>query len=524
MTSTQPLLEMRGIGKRFSGVVALEGVDFDVHHGEVHALVGENGAGKSTLIKVLTGAEQPDVGRIRFGGAAVEFASPRDAQAAGIATIYQEVTRIPALSVAENFFIGRQPRRWYGVDWRAMRVAARDRLARLGLDLDVTRPMGSFSVAVQQMVAIARALDLDARLLVMDEPTASLDRREVDELFALVAGLSSRGVATIFIGHRLEEVFRIADRITVLRNGRRVGSFRAQDVSRVELVSCMLGRELAGLTVRRGVLERPPALGATSVLESKPVLSVRALACGGALEPCDLDVRRGETVGVAGLLGSGRSELLRAIFGADRPSSGAVDVAGAVLATGRVRDSIACGLAYCPEERQVDGLLPGLSVWENIALVLDRNIAVRSPARQRQIAEALVQRLSIACADSAQPARTLSGGNQQKVILARWLAARPAVFLLDEPTRGIDVGGKVEIELLIRELAAEGRGVLWVSSSLDELLQSSDRLIVMHALRKVAELGTEAIREDDVVRAMSGVEVPAEAPAEADGGEDGRGT
>jgi ABC-type sugar transport system ATPase subunit len=520
MSTAACLLEMRGIAKKFAAVTALDAVDFEVRAGEVHALVGENGAGKSTLIKILSGALAPDAGAIILDGAPVSFASPRDAQAAGIATIHQELTRIPELSIAENLFLGREPRRWYGIDWRAMSDAARKRLADLGLELDVEQPIGTFSPAVQQMVAIARALDLDARVLVLDEPTASLDRREADALLEWVESLVHRGIAAVFIGHRLDEVFRIAHRITVLRDGARVGTFAASAITRTDLVAHMLGRTISEESTRSELTpersQRGEPLHRSGTSESSTphelALSVRSIARGRELQACDVDVARGEIVGVAGLLGSGRSELLRAIFGAEAPTSGTVAVRGAGVATGRVRASVERGLAYAPEERQVDGVLPTSSVLDNILLVVDRHVAWRTPARRRSIAESLVRRLGIACASIDQPARGLSGGNQQKMILARWIAASPAVLLLDEPTRGVDVGARAEIECMLRELAREGLGVLWVSSSLDELLEWSDRVLVLHDRKKVAELGGDRLCEDEIVRAMSGAAHAAHAP------------
>jgi monosaccharide-transporting ATPase len=508
------LLSLRGVEKRYPGVRALRGVDFDVARGEVHALVGENGAGKSTLVRLATGVERADSGTIEFDGRVCAFRSPLDAQRAGIATIHQELTRIPELSVAENVCLGREPRRWYGIDWSELRAHARAALLRVGLDVDVTRPIGSLSVAEQQMVAIARALDLDAELLVLDEPTASLDRREVEQLFARLGELRSRGISIVFIGHRLDEVFRIADRITVLRGGERVGTFRRDEVTRVELVARMLASEPGepgepgpNLSFPGKRFTGEPFIGAplrSDLLLAPPVLEARGLARAGVLEPCDLTLRAGEIVGLAGLLGSGRSELAALVFGALSRTAGSVRARGRELRAGSVRDAIDAGLAYAPEERGRDGLVPDLSVRENILLVVERRFGPLSRERGRAVAKALVVRLKIACADLEQPVRTLSGGNQQKVILARWLAAGPSLFVLDEPTRGIDVGAKAEIEREVRALADRGLSVLFISSALEEVLRDSDRVIVMRERGKVLELEGDAIREEAVLAAMAG--------------------
>ncbi len=490
------LLEMRGIGKQFPGVVALDNVDFDVRAGEVHALVGENGAGKSTLIKILTGALALDQGAIVLAGREVRFADPRSAQQHGIASIQQELTRIPGLSVAENVLLGREPRRAWGIDRRAMRERARAALARLSLELDVDRPLGSFSYATQQRVAIARALDLNARVLVLDEPTASLDRKEAEALLALLRRLKENGLAVVFIGHRLDEILAIADQISVLRNGRKVGTFERTAVTKLELVGQMLGREpRATRRAKRG-------LGATS--RRGLLLEARGLLGPGLEAGCDVALHQGEVLGVAGLLGSGRTELVQLIFGAERRKAGVVTLDGKELAAGDVRAAVDAGLGCSPEERQSDALLLDLSVRENLLLVVSRAFARRSPDAERALALELAQRLGVVCADLDQPVRSLSGGNQQKVILARWLAARPKALLLDEPTRGVDVGARAEIEALVEKLADDGMGVLLVSSDLDEVLSNSDRVLVLHARRSVAVLNAADATEAAVLEAMAG--------------------
>ncbi len=490
------LLEMRGIGKRFPGVVALDNVDFDVRAGEVHALVGENGAGKSTLIKILTGALALEEGAIVLDGREVRFPDPRAAQRAGIAAIHQELTRIPGLSVAENLLLSREPRRAWGIDRRAMRELARAALARLSLELDVDQPIGSFSYSTQQRVAIARALDLNARVIVLDEPTASLDRKEAEALLALLGRLKQDGLAVVFIGHRLDEIIAVADRISVLRNGKKIGTFERTAVTKLELVEHMLGREPS---MTRRVQRGPQPAPERSVL-----LEARGLRGPGLEAGCDVALREGEVLGVAGLLGSGRSELVQLLFGAERRSAGSVTLAGKTLAAGDVRAAVDAGLGCSPEERQTDALLLELSVRENLLLVVSRAFARRSPNAERALALELAVRLGVVCADLDQPVRSLSGGNQQKVILARWLAARPKAMLLDEPTRGVDVGARAQIEALVEQLADDGMAVLLVSSDLDEVLSNSERVLVLHARRSVVLLDVADASEAAVLEAMAG--------------------
>jgi simple sugar transport system ATP-binding protein len=501
--NTDPILAMWGIEKRFPGVRALAAVDFDVRRGEVHALMGQNGAGKSTLIKVLTGAHRRDGGGMTFEGRDFHASSPADAQRQGISTIYQEVNLVPTLSVAENLFLGRMPRRWFGVDWRAMRRRAREVLAAYGLHLDVDRTLGSYPVAIQQLVGIARAIDTDARLLVMDEPTSSLDQHETEVLFGIIGRLKGRGLSVIFITHFLDQVFRVSDRITVLRNGARVGTFDAAALSRLDLVSHMLGRrpEEAAPAAARGE--------AAAAAARPPVLAARALGRRGAIEPFDLGVAPGEVLGLAGLLGSGRTEAARLLFGADAPDSGETLVRGRRVRLTSPRKAIALGIAFCPEDRKTDGVFPEMSVRSNIALVVQRTLGrlgiVSHEAHQR-LAEEFVRRLGIVAADLGAPLKTLSGGNQQKVILARWLAAHPALLILDEPTRGIDVGAKAEIERLVERLAGEGMAILFISAELDEVVRRSHRILVLRDRRVVGELAGEAIDEKTVMSTIA--EVP----------------
>jgi len=491
---------MRGIGKRFPGVQALDGVDFDVRPGEVHALMGQNGAGKSTLIKVLTGVYPRDAGSVLFEGRNFRAASPADSQAKGLSTIYQEVNLAANLSVAENLFLGRLPRRWFGLDWPAMRRRARERLAAFDLDLDVDRTLGSYSVAIQQMVAIARAVDIDARLLIMDEPTSSLDRRETDLLFEVMGRLKSRGLGLVFVTHFLDQVYRVADRITVLRNGRLVGTFEARSLPRLDLVSAMLGR-------------RPEEAESTSHRDkeaaeaSRPaILEARGLGRRGSVEPFNLRLARGEVLGLAGLLGSGRTEAARLLFGADAADSGTLAVDGRPVGRHSPRKAIGLGIALCPEDRKTDGIFPEMSVRANIVLVVQRTLSrlgVVSRREHERIAAEIARSLGIVAANLDVPVKTLSGGNQQKVILARWLTARPRVLILDEPTRGIDVGAKAEIERLVERLSAEGMAIVFISGELEEVVRRSHRILVLRDRRVVGELTGAKISEPTVMRVIA---------------------
>jgi simple sugar transport system ATP-binding protein len=478
-----PLLQLRGIAKRFTGVQALQGVDLTLRAGEVHALMGQNGAGKSTLIKVLTGVHQADAGEIRLAGDLIAPASPREAQALGLATVYQEVNLCPNLSVAENIFAGRYPRRGWRIDWARVHRESRELLARLHLQADVTRLLGSYPVAVQQMVAIARALNMRSSVLILDEPTSSLDADEVKHLFAVLRRLrDDEGLAILFVTHFLDEVYAIADRITVLRNGARVSEYTPAELPPRALVAAMLGRELRDEA-------RAPVAAAISA--GTPLLRAQGLARSGALQPVDLDIAAGEIVGLAGLLGSGRTELARLLFGLDRADAGTLQVDGAAQRLEHPSQAVRLGLAMCPEDRKAEGIVAALSVRENIALALQARMGVwkhLSRRRQQEIAEAFIQALGIKTADADTPIGQLSGGNQQKALLARWLATNPRLLILDEPTRGIDVGAKQEIMGEIRRLADEGLGVLFISSELDEVARLSDRIAVLRERRKAGEL------------------------------------
>jgi galactofuranose transport system ATP-binding protein len=479
----EPLLALSGIGKRFGPVQVLQGVDLSLRAGEVHALMGQNGAGKSTLIKVLTGVHAADEGDMRLAGEPIRAGSTAQAQALGIATVYQEVNLCPNLSVAENIFAGRYPRRAWRIDWARVNREAQEVLERLHLRIDVTRLLSSFPVAVQQMVAIARALAMRSRVLILDEPTSSLDGDEVAQLFTVLRKLRGEGLAILFVTHFLDEVYAIADRISVLRNGRLVGEYTPAELPAPALVAAMIGRELSAEAARHHAAPVDRA--------REPLLRARGIARRGALEPVDLDVGAGEVMGLAGLLGSGRTELARLLFGMDKPDGGELRVDGVPVKFDQPAQAIALGLAMCPEERKAEGIVAELSVRENIALALQARMGLwkhLSLRRQQEIAQGYIRALGIKTADAETPIAQLSGGNQQKALLARWLATQPRLLILDEPTRGIDVGAKQEIMEEILRLAGEGLAVLFISSELDEVSRMSDRIAVMRERRKAGEL------------------------------------
>ena len=492
------LLEMRNISKSFGGVKALEDVSLTLRSGEIHALMGENGAGKSTLIKVLTGVHERDSGAIAFEGREISPKSPKEAEAHGISTVYQEVNLIPTLSVAENILLGRQPKKLSVIQWGAMRRQAARALERLDLKLDVTRELRSCSIALQQMVAIARALDVQAKLLVLDEPTSSLDEQECAALFAVMRRLRGEGLAILFVTHFLDQVYAVTDRITVLRNGGFVGEFETAQLPRLELIGKMLGREVKDEV--RMTKDESKHSSLPAFLEAK------GLGRRGAMHPIDLHIAEGEVVGLAGLLGSGRTETARMIFGVDRPDSGEVRVQGKAVSLSSPREAIRRGLAFCSEDRKAEGIIPNLSVRENIILALQ---ASRGPARllpraeQLQIADHYIRLLNIKTASAETPMRNLSGGNQQKVLLARWLALQPKLIILDEPTRGIDVGAKAEIEKLVASLREKGLALLFISSELEEVVRVSQRVVVLRDRRKVGELSGDEVNEQKVMNLIA---------------------
>lgn len=503
-----PLLEVRGISKSFGAVRALQDVDFTLRAGEIHALLGENGAGKSTLIKVVTGVFPRDAGVVRLGGEDVAPRSAKAALQAGIATVYQEVNLLPNLSVAQNLFLDRQPMRFGIVREGEMRRRAKALLADFGLDIDVATPLGNYSVAIQHVTAIARAVDLSARVLILDEPTASLDRHEVEILFGIMRHLARRGIGIVFVSHFLDQVYEISDRITVLRNGRLVGERETVSLPRLELIRMMLGRELAETTSARA------AAGEHKVARDV-CASFENYGKAGYVAPFNLELRHGEVVGLAGLLGSGRTETARLVFGAERADGGQAKVEGASVRLQSPRDGVRHGFGYCPEERKTDGIVAELTVRENIALAVQAKRGLHRPLSRREqdeIANRYVKMLDIRPPDPERPVGLLSGGNQQKVLLARWLATSPRLLVLDEPTRGIDVGAHAEIIRLIRELCDDGLALLVISSELDEIVTYSDRVVVLRDRAHVEELSGEAI---DVTNILAAIAVDGAAMQEA---------
>ncbi|HEV2736555.1 MAG TPA: sugar ABC transporter ATP-binding protein, partial [Longimicrobiaceae bacterium] len=462
MSEGQPLLKMEGIVKRFAGATALDRVDFELRRGEVHALVGENGAGKSTLIKIMTGAYHRDGGQVWLEGEPVSFATPADAQAAGVIAVHQEIHLLSFRTVAENVFLGREPRRWGLVDWRRMNADTAELLGRLGLAIDPGATLGALSTAQQQMVAIARGVSLGARVLVLDEPTSSLAEREVSILYDLIRQLQAQGTAIVYISHRFDELYAVCDRVTVLRDGKLVGTHRLAELERLDLVCLMLGKQREELRQGTTAFAGHHAEAGSAA----PLLRAEGLRRGQKLRGVSLDVRKGEILGLAGLLGSGRTETARAIFGADPPEEGAMQLDGKRLDARTPDDAIRAGIAFVSEDRKGEGIIPELSVRENLtlaALPTLTRMGVVDRARQREIVDDFMRRLGIKATGAEQKIRELSGGNQQKVLLARWLCMNPALLILDEPTRGIDICAKSEIQALINELACTGLVVLMIS-------------------------------------------------------------
>ncbi len=502
MADIQNIVSMKGISKTFPGVVALEDVDFSLRKGEIHALMGENGAGKSTLIKVLTGVEHPDEGSIELAGKLVQVHSPQHSQELGISTVYQEVNLCTNISVAENIMLGHEPRRLGSIDWKKMNALAAQAIKRLGIEIDVTQALGNYSVAIQQMVAITRALEiLAAKVLILDEPTSSLDIQETNLLFDVMRKLKSEGLGIIFITHFLDQVYQIADRITVLRNGKLVGTFEAAALPKIELIAKMLGRSLTELdAMSKGKLKGEQAKGKELLVEAK------GLGRNGSLEPIDLELNIGEVVGIAGLLGSGRTELANLVFGIDAPDAGSLTIKGEKVHRFSPLESLKRGIALCPEDRKAEGVVGDLTIRENIILALQARYGwfkYLSVQKQTEIAQKYIQLLGIATPSSEQLVKNLSGGNQQKVILARWLATNPQVLILDEPTRGIDVGAKAEIQKLVLDLAEEGKSCVFISSELEEVLRISQRIVVLRDRKKAAEYSGE-VDDQTIIHTMAG--------------------
>ncbi len=502
MTDTQNVIVMKEISKFFPGVVALEKVDFALRKGEIHALVGENGAGKSTLIKVLTGVEQPDQGSIELNGKHIQVRSPQHSQELGISTVYQEVNLCTNISVAENIMLGHEPYRFGSIQWQKMNELAQKAINRLSIDIDVTQPLGNYSVAIQQMVAITRALEvLSAKVLILDEPTSSLDIHETNLLFDVMRKLKKEGIGIIFITHFLDQVYQVADRITVLRNGKLVGTFEAASLPIVELVAKMLGRSLTELDAIAKVKSKE-----AKTKDKQHVVEVKGLGRTGVLDPVDLELNANEVLGIAGLLGSGRTELAGLIFGLDAPDHGSLTIGGEQVKNFSPLDSLKRGIALCPEDRKAEGVVGDLTIRENIILALQARYGwfkFMSRQKQDEIAEEYIKLLGIVTPSPDQLVKNLSGGNQQKVILARWLATNPKVLILDEPTRGIDVGAKAEIQKLVLKLAEEGKSCVFISSEMEEVLRISNRIAVLRDHKKVAEYPGN-VDERTLIHSMAG--------------------
>jgi monosaccharide-transporting ATPase len=499
-SAARPIIEMRDISISFPGVKALDTVSFRMFPGEVHSLMGENGAGKSTLIKALTGVYGIDSGTMTIDGQPLVISGPAQAQAAGISTVYQEVNLLPNLSVAENIMLGREPRRLGAIDWRAMRTRAAELLERLHLDLDPGSQLGSHSLAVQQLVSIARATDVRAKVLILDEPTSSLDADEVSELFRVIRDLKEEGVAILFVSHFLDQVYEISDRLTVLRNGALVGEYLTREILRIELVHKMIGKELATLDSLEA--KTRVATADSDADAAVPYFSASGLGRKGSIEPTDIAIHEGEVVGFAGLLGSGRTELARLMTGADRADSGEVTIRGTRSRNRTPRAALRDRIAYSSEDRKKEGIVEELSVRDNIVLALqaDRGWFRRiSRRRQDELALSYISALGIRPANPDALVRNLSGGNQQKVLLARWLAVAPRLLVLDEPTRGIDVGAKAEIQKLVASLAEEGMAVVYISAELEEVVRLSHRIAVMRDRRKVADIPNEDVTVSEIM-------------------------
>ncbi len=497
------ILTMRHISKHFPGVVALSDVDFTLREGEIHALMGENGAGKSTLIKVLTGVEEFETGEIRVGDnlESIINRSPHEAQENGISTVYQEVNLCPNLTVAENLFIGREPMRFGMIDWKTMNKKSKEILQELDIDIDVTIALENYSIAIQQMIAIARAVDMSAKVLILDEPTSSLDDNEVEKLFRLMRHLKSKGVGIIFVTHFLEQVYEVCDRITVLRNGALVGEYEIESLPRVQLVAKMMGKDFDDLaTIKKQTDNQGKNTG-------EELISARQLSHTGTIKPFDLTIHKGEVIGLTGLLGSGRSELARAIYGADKADSGELFINGKKVMINAPIDAMRAGMGYLPENRKEEGIIADLSVRENIIIALQAKrgmFRLLSKKEQEEFTDKYIDILKINTADREVPVKQLSGGNQQKVILGRWLLNNPDFLILDEPTRGIDVGTKTEIQKLVVSLAQEGMSVMFISSEIEEMIRTCSRMAVLRDGCKVNELHEEQLDQDSIMKAIAG--------------------
>lgn len=497
------VLEMRDISKNFTGVRALSHVDFTLRKGEIHALMGENGAGKSTLIKVLTGVHEFESGAIRMDGKTGDIInhSPQEAQENGISTVYQEVNLCPNLTVAENLFIGREPRTLGMINWKEMNERSGKLLESLNIHVAPTQMLDECSVAIQQMIAIARAVDMKCQVLILDEPTSSLDDDEVEKLFVLMRRLRDQGVGIIFVTHFLEQVYAVCDRITVLRNGELVGEYETKDLPRVMLVAKMMGKDFDDLADIKSAHE------GSRTTEGAPVIEARGLGHRGTIRPFNITIKKGEVIGLTGLLGSGRSELVRAIYGADKADTGTLKVNGKEVKINSPLEAMKLGMAYLPEDRKAEGIIADLSVRENIIIALQAKRGMFHPLSRKEMEEAAdkyIDMLQIKTASRETPIKSLSGGNQQKVILGRWLLTEPEYLILDEPTRGIDIGTKTEIQKIVLDLADQGMAVTFISSEVEEMLRTCSRMAVLRDGEKVGELEEDELSQTNIMKAIAG--------------------
>ncbi len=498
------ILSMKNISKTFPGVKALSNVDFFLRKGEIHALMGENGAGKSTLIKVLTGVHEFECGEIHIDGnaKAIINRSPQEAQENGISTVYQEINLCPNLTVAENLFIGREPKKAGFIDWKTINKKSEAVLRSLKIEVNPTRMLAECSIAIQQMIAIARAVDMKCKVLILDEPTSSLDEEEVEKLFGLMRHLRDEGVGIIFVTHFLEQVYAVSDRITVLRNGELVGEYETDKLPRIQLVAKMLGKDFDDLA---DIKSEHKGYEQTET----PVIEAEGLGHNGTIKPFDLTISKGEVVGLTGLLGSGRSELVRAIYGADKADSGRLKIGGKEVKINTPLDAMKHGMGYLPEDRKRDGIIDELSVRENIMIALQAKRGMLKPMSRKEMDEAAdkyIDLLNIKTASRETPVRSLSGGNQQKVIIGRWLLTNPDYLILDEPTRGIDIGTKTEIQKLVLELAEEGKAVTFISSEIEEMMRTCSRMVVLRDGRKVGEISDEELTQENIMQTIAGGE------------------
>lgn len=493
------LLVMEQINKRFPGVIALKDVHFSLNAGEIHALLGENGAGKSTLIKVLTGVEHMDSGKVTMEGKAISVKSPLEAQKHGISTVYQEVNLCPHLTVAENIYVGREPLKFGRIDWKTVNNKAKELLKKFDLDVDVTKQLDNYSVAIQQMIAIARAVDVQAKILILDEPTSSLSNVEVDKLFQIMRMLKEQGLGIIFVTHFLDQVYEVTDRITVLRNGEYVGTYNTAELPKVELIGKMIGKEYEALENNNLSAEEYSDLSEEFLrLENAGTANISNVS---------FSLKQGEVSGFSGLLGSGRSEIARLIFGADKQNAGKTFIKGKEVNIKNPLDAIRNDIAFCSENRKKEGIIGDLTIRENIIIALQAKRGLGkaiSYKEAQEIADKFIEELAIKTPSADQQIKNLSGGNQQKVLLARWLATNPELLILDEPTRGIDIGAKAEIQKIVMKLAKEGMSCVFISSEMEEMLRCCNRMFVLRDKEIVAELTGENINEASIMQRIAG--------------------